>query len=309
MIPRQHVDSLVSNYATDAPIDFDLQCWCCGYNLRSLNPASVCVECRAPISRTYLLGLARFLQRRKLRRILWGLRLIAAGVGVFTLFQTFFVLPLVFMLIRNSYQIPTILNRLLSTPVFLISLFLTVFLGLPVGAVLASPKNPGDSLADASRVAAAVTLIANLLLLVLVLFSPVVHFGVRSEFVEGLFLLFIWAVEGLAILEIIRITARRAAARRLCRRMRLLQAVLVISVIGHFAIQLSEGPSVVVGGGLFSPSSQSIMFPSQSQLFLTRLVEFTSMILGVVDFAICVAALVGLYRAAQLTLREIASRA
>jgi len=69
-------------------IAFDIPCFFCGYNLRSLAPGAVCTECGRPVQDTFLRGWLVFADKHWLRRlrmaitiILWSL-LASFGIGI-----------------------------------------------------------------------------------------------------------------------------------------------------------------------------------------------------------------------------------
>ncbi len=73
--------------STSQPIDIDLPCVKCGYNLRTLASSAACSECGTPVAESTLLPGFRFQSRRAARRVRRGLGILVIAVLVWALSQ------------------------------------------------------------------------------------------------------------------------------------------------------------------------------------------------------------------------------
>ncbi|MCP3904680.1 MAG: hypothetical protein GY715_13720 [Planctomycetes bacterium] len=81
MDAEPHMD-LPRTVPTEEPIDFDLTCRRCGYNLRGLGIAGHCPECRAEVARSATPDLLRYSDVEWMRRTARGAHLLAVIVVV-----------------------------------------------------------------------------------------------------------------------------------------------------------------------------------------------------------------------------------
>ncbi len=214
----------------DTPIQTDLLCVKCGYNLRGLQPSSKCPECNADVQDSCYGDLLRYADRQWVDRILLGTKLFIVAFTFLTLSSVILLLVLLVELFLPELHESIPLLLFVSKRV-LISLFWLSAAGMTLGVIFITSQEPRSYLAESVVSPRRVTqgcLGAVVILLIWLYVTTSSSVGIVLEVLVCFFLLGI-----LSFLRGLRPFGKRLEQQKWHRWIRLRYFVFVFLLIVH----------------------------------------------------------------------------